>query len=283
MKKLLLFATLLATASALAMPRAPKQPKAGKESKTSSIAPKESKRGDTILIDERPRFPGGDFSRWLQEQAGHSMVRGAGVVVFEFIVEPDGRLTGFEVVESPDRRLSEEALRIVQQSPPWKPASRTVKIRSGAVLASNLAVPTRVRASIFFRNARSMDEVMDAITSGRADRIAPRVNEHNYTGSVVAFDKVSRRASFEGGTPDKFVEWLRQNVKLPKKQGGFKCGLLFNITPSGGLDGVQVLNSPNKAATEAIIEAMAVAPRWRPAISDMGELIAVSLMLIVDF
>ena len=42
-----------------------------------------------------------------------------GRVLIRFVVEKDGRLTNFEVVETPDPLLSDEALRVLKQMPKW--------------------------------------------------------------------------------------------------------------------------------------------------------------------
>jgi len=45
-----------------------------------------------------------------------------GRVVIQFIVEKDGSLTHFEVLKSPDERLSNEAIRVIRLTAPWIPA-----------------------------------------------------------------------------------------------------------------------------------------------------------------
>ena len=45
-----------------------------------------------------------------------------GRVIVRFVVETDGRLTNFEVVRTPDERLSAEAIRVVKLTEPWVPA-----------------------------------------------------------------------------------------------------------------------------------------------------------------
>ena len=44
-----------------------------------------------------------------------------GRVVVDFIIEKDGRITGARVIRSVDPRLDEEALRVVNASPKWRP------------------------------------------------------------------------------------------------------------------------------------------------------------------
>lgn len=50
-----------------------------------------------------------------------------GRVLIRFVVEKDGRLTNFEVIETPDPLLSDEALRVLQQMPKWIPAKNKGK------------------------------------------------------------------------------------------------------------------------------------------------------------
>ena len=50
-----------------------------------------------------------------------------GRVLIRFVVEKDGRLTNFEVIETPDPLLSDEALRVLKQMPQWIPAQNKGK------------------------------------------------------------------------------------------------------------------------------------------------------------
>ena len=49
---------------------------------------------------------------------------GAGKVVLTFVIEKDGRLTNIQVLQTPDRSLSDEAIRVLQQSPKWSPGKQ---------------------------------------------------------------------------------------------------------------------------------------------------------------
>ena len=50
-----------------------------------------------------------------------------GRVLIRFVVEKDGRLTNFEVIETPDPLLSDEALRVLKHMPQWIPAKNKGK------------------------------------------------------------------------------------------------------------------------------------------------------------
>ena len=45
-------------------------------------------------------------------------------MVLTFVIEKDGRLTNIQVLQTPDRSLSEEAIRVLQQSPKWSPGKQ---------------------------------------------------------------------------------------------------------------------------------------------------------------
>ena len=47
-----------------------------------------------------------------------------GRVIVRFVVEKDGRLTHFEVLKTPDERLSAEAIRVMLLTEPWVPAQK---------------------------------------------------------------------------------------------------------------------------------------------------------------
>lgn len=85
---------------------------------------------NTIFLDaeKMPAFRGGDlnaFRTWVQENIKYPQValdNGIfGRVTLAFVIEKDGRLTNIEVLQAPDRSLSEEAIRVLNASPKWAP------------------------------------------------------------------------------------------------------------------------------------------------------------------
>ena len=47
-----------------------------------------------------------------------------GRVIVQFVVEKDGSLSNFEVLQSPDDRLTEEAMRVIRLMPRWQPGQQ---------------------------------------------------------------------------------------------------------------------------------------------------------------
>jgi protein TonB len=84
-----------------------------------------------VITEEKPVFPGGDAAlyQFLQdnlrypEDARKEKVEGR--VIVEFIVEKDGSLTNIKIIrEHPHQSFNDEAIRIIESMPQWKPAKQ---------------------------------------------------------------------------------------------------------------------------------------------------------------
>ena len=84
-----------------------------------------------LIAEEMPSFMGGDlntFRAWVQERLNYPTIAAengiSGRVTLTFVIERDGSLTNIEVVSTPDRSLSEEAVRVLKTSPKWTPGKQ---------------------------------------------------------------------------------------------------------------------------------------------------------------
>ena len=90
-----------------------------------------------VKVEKMPTFMGGDlnvFRNWVQSKIQYpkeAMDKGVkGRVVCSFVVEKDGSLTDFDVLQSPDKSLGDEVVRILKTSPKWEPGEqRGEKVR----------------------------------------------------------------------------------------------------------------------------------------------------------
>lgn len=94
----------------------------------------QSAKNDEILVDpilHEPSFPGGQkaFGRFLSRNLKwpDPDIDARGKVIISFTVEKDGRLTGFKVKKGMGEPFDEEAVRVLQKSPKWKPATKNSK------------------------------------------------------------------------------------------------------------------------------------------------------------
>lgn len=87
-----------------------------------------------VTVEQMPMFQGGDlrkFHAWVQKNVRFPQIaleNGIqGRVSLKFVIEPDGRLTQIQVLQTPDRSLSEEAVRVLKKSPLWTPGKQRNK------------------------------------------------------------------------------------------------------------------------------------------------------------
>ena len=85
---------------------------------------------NTDIDDELPSFPGGDakLREWIKKNMKYpSYAKNNGIegqVLVVFIVEKDGSISNAEVSWGVDPSLDQEALRIVNKMPKWKPGTQ---------------------------------------------------------------------------------------------------------------------------------------------------------------
>lgn len=97
---------------------------------TTPVPPEEKVEEDLPFVSAEtlPRFQGQDlngFRKWVQKRIPPSkIVLGSGIpgrVVVSFVIDTTGRLTQIRILQSPDRSLSDEVVRVLKQSPRWEP------------------------------------------------------------------------------------------------------------------------------------------------------------------
>ncbi len=91
------------------------------------VVDENNKTYNYTVREAQPQYRGGmeAFYRYLAQNIRYPYNARrnniSGKVICQFVVEKDGSLTDFKVIRSPDNDLSEEALRILRQSPNWMP------------------------------------------------------------------------------------------------------------------------------------------------------------------
>ncbi len=78
------------------------------------------------VVEQLPEFPGGavELMKWLTKNLHYPLAaqqqRRQGKVVAQFIVNTDGSLSDFRIVNSVSPDLDREAMRVLRLMPPWK-------------------------------------------------------------------------------------------------------------------------------------------------------------------
>ncbi len=109
----------------------------------------QSKNNDVLIdpVSPEPSFPGGKKAfykflaknlKWPKNNDGDTQGR----VIIGFVVEKDGRLTGFKVLRSLRKAFDAEALRVMKKSPKWIPAmnnGKTVRVEYAVPISFTLS------------------------------------------------------------------------------------------------------------------------------------------------
>lgn len=144
-----------------------------------------------VAVEEMPRFQGGDqksFQQWVMlnlKYPAEAQQKGIeGRVVLGFVIERDGSLSQVEVIESPDRLLTEEAIRTVSASPKW-----TAGRQRGQNVRVRFTMPLDFRLNNNTQSSSSSD--ITVVGHGQTSRLGSSdseptilVNGERYTGSI---------------------------------------------------------------------------------------------------
>lgn len=91
--------------------------------------------GNKASLDVMPSFQGGDldtFRKWVNANVVYpqlALENGiSGRVVTSFVIEKDGSLSNIEIIQSPDKILSAEVMRVLLLAPAWTPGTQKGKV-----------------------------------------------------------------------------------------------------------------------------------------------------------
>ena len=86
-----------------------------------------------IIVEDMPEFPGGELAlrRWIGSNIKYPVIAAEngiqGKVYVTFVVDKDGSISNARIARGVDPSLDQEALRVVNQLPKWKPGKQRGK------------------------------------------------------------------------------------------------------------------------------------------------------------
>lgn len=208
-----------------------------------------------LVAEEMPLFQGKDlntFRTWVQSQIRYpaeALKRGIeGRVVLSFIVERDGSVSTIELLQSPDRILSEEARRAVAASPRWTPGRQKGHlVRVRYMLPVDFSIPKEKAAA----------------------------QEPGMTPP-----------QFEGGDLNAFRSWAMQRLRYPagarEQQTEGSVVATFTVGRDGRVDDIRIAGKPDPQLAEEVRRVVKASPAWSPATRN-GEATTVTVTLPVSF
>lgn len=213
-----------------------------------------------LIVDEMPLFQGKDlnsFRSWLQSQIRYpaeALKRGIeGRVVLSFIVERDGSVSTIQLLQSPDRILSEEARRVVSSSPKWTPGRQNGHlVRVRYMLPVDFSIPKKETA------AQSTAAQKPGLAS----------------------------MQFEIGNLNAFRSWAMQRLRYPagarEQQTEGSVVATFTVGRDGRVDDIRIAGKPDPQLAEEVRRVVKASPAWSPATRN-GEATTVTVTLPVSF
>lgn len=195
-----------------------------------------------IFVEDQAEFPGGQDSlmKFLAANIKYSQAakeKGTrGKVVITFIVEKDGSLSNIKVLRDIGDGCGEEAIRVVNLMPKWKPAKQREKnVRQQFVL------PITFRLSEEEKVIENTEPIYTVAEEG---------------------------AEFIGGV-DKMMEFLAKNILYPQaakeNRTRGKVIISFIVEKDGSISDIRIIRSLGFGCDEEAVRVIKLMPKWKPA------------------
>ena len=203
------------------------------------------------VVEEMPEFPGGmaECMKWLGQnikypaEAKEKGVQGR--VIVQMVVEKDGTITNAKVVRGVDPLLDAEALRVVNQSPKWKPG-----------MQKGEAVRVKYTLPIMFRLSNDSSDSKAAETPRKA------IVDENGVHQVC-----EEMPEFPGGMAE-CMKWLGKNINYPTeaKEKGTQGRVIiqFVVEKDGSITEAKVARGVDPLLDAEALRVINSSPKWKP-------------------
>ncbi len=195
-----------------------------------------------------------------------------GLVVYTFVVEKDGTLSNFNRIHGATPLLNDEALRILKNMPPWRPARH-----NGEIVRSETYVPMYFKLN---KNVEYVNRPSSSATARAYAKTDDSILENNTIYTIVDKMPVYTYGDRELGN------FIAHNIRYPKEalQQGIEGRILcsFIVGPDGSISNIEVVNGLNPSLDDEAVRVLGLMPRWIPG-ENNGEKVNVKCLLPIDF
>ena len=243
-----------------------------KEKEKETVETQESRaaEGEVFqVVEEMPEFPGGmaECMKWLGQnikypaEAKEKGVQGR--VIVQMVVEKDGTITNAKVVRGVDPLLDAEALRVVNQSPKWKPG-----MQKGEAVRVKYTLPI-----MFKLNGDSSDS---KTAEGQREAIVDENGVHQVCEEM---------PEFPGGMQE-CMKWLGKNIKYPTEsiEKGVQGRVIiqFVVEKDGSITDAKVVRGVDPLLDAEALRVINQSPKWKPG-KQKAEAVRVKYTIPVTF
>ena len=222
-----------------------------------------------MVVEEMPEFPGGmgECMKWLGQNIKYpadAKEKGVeGRVIVQFVVEKDGTIVNAKVVRGVDPDLDAEALRVVNQSPKWKPGKQKGE-----------AVRVKYTLPIMFRLGN------DSSDSKAAE--APREAKVDENGVHQVCEEMPE---FPGGMAE-CMKYFSKNINYPEdcKKEGIQGRVIvqFVVDKDGSIKDPTIARGVHPSLDKEALRVLSSMPNWKPG-KQKGEAVKVRYTIPVMF
>ena len=286
----------------------------------SVITPDQQNSEDEMVmyLEEMPEFPGGvsalrQFIESAVKYPEPDQTNGIqGKVFVNFVVSKDGEVTKAKVAKGIDTQLDNEALRVVNSMPKWKPGKQR-----GQNVAVSYTVPVTFKipseSGVQIRSTGTAGNpliVVDGvISSQKVDDIDPEtIQSINVLKGEVATKKYSEKGKngvleitlkkakevfvvveempeFPGGLAA-LKEYVRVNLQYPKiaLENGIRGQVTvgFVVSKTGSIEDVKVIGNSDPSLNQEAARIIRSMPKWKPGVQ-RGQNVDVSYEIPINF
>ncbi|MGB3079614.1 MAG: TonB family protein [Saprospiraceae bacterium] len=221
---------------------------------------------DHVFVDEMPRFPGSsdDMFKFIYQSIKYPREDreqgNEGLVIVQFIVEPDGSISNASVVKGISPGLNNEALRVINSMKDmpekWIPGTYEGK-----------AVP--IVFTLPFKFVLQQKEIKQDVESSEGE----------------VFTYVEEMPSFPDGTQAMY-NYICQNIKYPDKAREDEISgqviVQFVVSKEGDIQNAKVIRGIGGGCDEEALRVVNSMPRWTPG-KHLGMFVPVSFTLPIKF
>ena len=221
------------------------------------------------VVEEMPEFPGGmgECMKWLGQNIKYpadAKEKGVqGRVIVQFVVEKDGTIVNAKVVRGVDPDLDAEALRVVNQSPKWKPGKQKGE-----------AVRVKYTLPIMFK--------LDNDSSDSKAAEAPREAKVDENG---VYQVCEEMPEFPGGMAE-CMKYLSKNINYPEdcKKEGIQGRVIvqFVVDKDGSIKDPTIARGVHPSLDKEALRVLSSMPNWKPG-KQKGEAVKVKYTIPVMF
>src|SRR5690554_4517484 len=220
-----------------------------------------------VVVEDMPEYPGGvdAMMRFLGETIRYpfeAMTNGIqGRVICNFVIEKDGSVSDVQIVRGIDPHLDDEAIRVIEAMPKWKPGMQKKEI-----------VRTRFTLPIVFRLTGDVDDNQ-------------KTSDNSSVPTEDIFVVVEQQPEYPDGV-EAMMKFLVDSVRYPieAQEKGIQGRVIVNfvVNKDGSITDVNVVRGVDPSIDAEAVRVIESMPKWKPG-KQRGKEVNVRYTLPVSF